>query len=100
MAEPCPRPTDLVGGIDDLVDAGVPVLESYDRGDKGPCCLPASKRNEPTFKSYQRTVGEDAIRLRPGDTINLDPLITITAVASGGLVVGDQALPTPPTRTT
>src|SRR5688572_15256874 len=83
---------DHFGGIDDLVDAGVPVLESYDRGDKGPCCLPAAKRNQVTFKDYQRTVGEDAIKLRPGDTINLDPLVTITVIASGGLVIGEPGI--------
>src|SRR5688572_21261445 len=83
---------DHFGGIDDLVDAGVPVLESYDRGDKGACCLPPAKRNQPTFKDYQRTVGEDAIKLRPGDTINLDPLVTITVIASGGLVIGEPGI--------
>src|SRR5687767_3082026 len=30
---------DHFGGIDDLVDANIAVLESYDRGDKE-CCLP------------------------------------------------------------
>jgi hypothetical protein len=47
---------------------GVPVLESYDRGDKA-CCLSTKKKNEPTVKDYMRTVGEDAIALRRGDTI-------------------------------
>jgi competence protein ComEC len=85
---------DHFGGIDDLVDAGVPLLEAYDRGDKGPCCLPASKRNQATFKDYQRTVGEDAIALRAGDTINLDPLVTITVISSGGIVI-NETNPTP-----
>jgi beta-lactamase superfamily II metal-dependent hydrolase len=79
---------DHFGGIDDLVDAGIPVLESFDRGDKE-CCLSESKKNETTFKDYQRTVGEDARPLRPGDTIALDPLVTITCIASGGFVVGE-----------
>lgn len=79
---------DHFGGIDDLVDAGVAVLESYDRGDKD-CCLPASKKNQPTYKDYQRTVGEDAIRVRAGDTIDLDPLVTVTVVAAGGMVIGE-----------
>ena len=64
---------DHFGGIDDLVDAGVPVLEAYDRGDKA-CCVPAAKKAQTTFKDYQRTVGEDAIQVRPGHAINLDPL--------------------------
>ncbi len=83
---------DHYGGIDDLVDAGVPVLESYDRGDK--TFLPTSKKNEPTFQSYQRTVGEDAIHLTRGMSINLDPEITITCISSGGVVIG-EANPTP-----
>ena len=83
---------DHFGGIDDLVDAGVPVLESYDRGDKA-CCLPAAKKNQATFKDYQRTVGEDATALRPGDTINLDPLVAISVISSGGVVI-NEAHPT------
>ncbi len=79
---------DHYGGIDDVVKAGVPVLESYDRGDKD-CCLPQSKKNQPTFQDYQRTVGEDAIPLRRGDTINLDPLVTIAVISSGGVVIGE-----------
>src|SRR5687767_2586098 len=63
---------DHYGGIDDLVALGVPVLEAYDRGDKQ-CCLPASKKTEPTFRDYQSSVGEDAAHIRPGDAIPLDP---------------------------
>lgn len=79
---------DHFGGIDDLVDAGVPVLESYDRGDKA-CCVPPEKKKQPTYIDYQRTVGEDAIQVRPGDAINLDPVVTITVVAAGGVVIGE-----------
>lgn len=79
---------DHFGGIDDLVDMGVPVLESYDRGDKQ-CCVPAAKKNQVTFKDYLRTVGEDAKPLRRGETINLDPLVTITCISSGGAVIGE-----------
>jgi beta-lactamase superfamily II metal-dependent hydrolase len=79
---------DHFGGIDELVDAGVPVLEAYDRGDKA-CCLPAAKKKQPTYIDYQRTVGEDAIQVRPGHAINLDPLVTITVIAAGGVVVGE-----------
>ena len=83
---------DHFGGIDDLVDMGVQVLESYDRGDKD--FLPASKKAQKTFKDYMRTVGEDAITLHRGDTINLDPLVTVTCISSGGVVVG-EANPVP-----
>lgn len=78
---------DHFGGIDDLVDMGVRVLESYDRGDKD--FLPASKKNQTTFKDYMRTVGEDAAPLRRGNMISLDPLVTITCLASGGVVIGE-----------
>jgi competence protein ComEC len=80
---------DHFGGIDDLVDMGVPVLEAYDRGDKA-CCLSSSKRAEQTFNEYQRAVGENAHTLRAGGTIDLDPLVTITAVSSGGDVIGQR----------
>ena len=78
---------DHVGGIDDLVRLGVPVLESYDRGDKA-CCVPDEKKRQPTFLDYQATVGEDAHTLRAGGVIDLDPLVSITAIASGGDVIG------------
>lgn len=79
---------DHFGDIDDLVDAGVMVLESFDRGDKD-CCLDDKKKAEPAYKDYLRTVGEDAHPLRAGGTITLDPLVTITAIASGGVVQGE-----------
>ena len=78
---------DHFGGIDDLVTAGVQVLESFDRGDKA-CCLSDAKKAEPTFVDYQAAVGEDAITLRAGGAINLDPSVTILAISSGGRVVG------------
>jgi beta-lactamase superfamily II metal-dependent hydrolase len=56
---------DHYGGIDDLVDMGVPVLESYDRGDKA-CCLSAKKKNEPTFKDYMRTVADPQTTAQDG----------------------------------
>jgi competence protein ComEC len=78
---------DHYGGIDDLVDMGVPVLASYDRGDKG--FLPDTTTNQKTFKDYMRAVGEDARPLRRGTTIVLDPLVTITCIGSGGVVIGE-----------
>src|SRR5205085_9333815 len=78
---------DHFGGIDDLVKIfHVPVVESYDRGDKV-CCVPASKKAESTFKGYLDTVGEDAKALRAGDIITLDPLVTITCISAGGVVI-------------
>jgi beta-lactamase superfamily II metal-dependent hydrolase len=81
--------SDHYGGIDDLTEKlKIQVLESYDRGDKA-CCLPKKKTLEATFIDYQRVVGEDAIALRPGDTITLDPLVSIVCVASGSVVIGE-----------
>lgn len=84
---------DHYGGIDDLVDMGVSVLESYDRGDKE-CCVPQSKKNQATYKDYLRTVGEDARQLQRGHTIDLDPLVTIRVISSGGVVISEE----PPTH--
>ncbi len=79
---------DHYGGIDDLVsDPSVQVLESYDRGDKA--FLSSKKLGEDTFKDYQAAVGEDATHFKRGDTIPLDPSMTVTCISSGGVVVGE-----------
>jgi len=39
-----------------------------------------------------RTVGEDALALEPGDTIDLDPLVTIKCIAASGAVSGVAAV--------
>lgn len=78
---------DHYGGIDDLVETlKIPVLTAYDRGDKA--FLPSSKLKEPTFMDYQRAVGEDAIHITRGTMIPLDPLMTVTCISSGGVVIG------------
>jgi hypothetical protein len=79
---------DHFGGIDDLVDMGVPVLTGYDRG----CCVRDADKNNATFLDYMRTVGWGARALRPGDHIDLDPLVTITCVTAGGAVEGEVPL--------
>jgi len=80
---------DHYGGIDDLVnDHDVPVLETYDRGEKN--YIPASKRNSTTFLGYNNAVGEDAIILRPGDEIIFDPEIRVTCISSSGVVIGEE----------
>lgn len=79
---------DHYGGIDDLVDMGVPVLEAFDRGDKD--FVSSDTKKQKTYKDYMRTVGEDARPLRRGDAISLDPLVTITCIGSGGVVIGEQ----------
>lgn len=37
-----------------------------------------------------RTVGEDAVELHSGDTIALDPTVTITCISSSGIVIGEN----------
>lgn len=78
---------DHYGGIDDLVNLGVPVLEAYDRGDKQ--FVSADTKAQKTYQDYQQTVGEDAKPLRRGDTISLDPSVTITCLGAGGVVMGE-----------
>jgi len=80
---------DHYGGIDDLVrDFNVPVLEAYDRGDKD--YLPASRTSGTTYINYNNTVGEDAIHLIRDSTIPFDPLVTVTCISSGGVVIGED----------
>ena len=80
---------DHYGGIDPLVeDFDVPVLEAYDRGDK--TFLPESKLTSNTFSDYQRVVGEDAFHIMRGETIPLDPSMTVTCISSGGVVIREQ----------
>ena len=80
---------DHFGGIDDLKNLNVPILESYDRGRRD--LVPAGDKTKGTYKDYMQAVGEDAHALKPGDTINLDPLVSVTCISSSGLVVGDTA---------
>jgi beta-lactamase superfamily II metal-dependent hydrolase len=84
---------DHYGGIDEVVDAGTPVITAYDRGDKG--FLPASRRNDATYKDYDRTVGNSAEQLTRGETIPLDPLMTVTCTNAGGVVLGENDPPQP-----
>lgn len=45
--------------------------------------------NKPRFKEYRIAVGNQAEQLARGETIALDPEITVTCVASGGMVIGE-----------
>ena len=83
---------DHFGGIDDLKNLGVPILESYDRGRKD--TVSASDKSKPTYKDYMQAVGEDAHALKPGDVLTLDPLVTVTCISSSGVVINDPS-PTP-----
>lgn len=78
---------DHYGGIDDLVNSGVTVGVSYDRGDKQ--FLPPSKLAEDTFKDYQVTVGHTAQHITRGETIPLDPEMSVTCISAGGVVLSE-----------
>jgi competence protein ComEC len=81
---------DHYGGIDEVVDAGIPVGTAYDRGDKEH--LPPS-RLDSTYKGYDRTVGHNATPLTRGRPIPLDPLMTVTCTNAGGVVLGESDPP-------
>ena len=83
---------DHYGGVDELAGLGVAVVQAFDRGDKD--LLPASKLDETRFKEYQASVGDTAEALLPGATLDLDPNLTITCIASGRRLLGDLS-PTP-----
>ena len=85
---------DHYGGIDEVVDSGVTIGAAFDRG--GKLWLPVAKRDsEPAFLNYQRTVGHLARQLRRGMTIPLDPLMTVTCLSAGGVVLGENDPPVP-----
>ena len=73
------------GGVDKLVESGIPVAEWYDRG--GWQFLPSDKFNQDQFRQYRETSGSPT-RLDPGMVLELDPSVTITVVASNGHVRG------------
>jgi beta-lactamase superfamily II metal-dependent hydrolase len=80
---------DHYGGIDEVVRAGVPVGTAYDRGDKA--FLPPSTSNNGTFKDYQQALGHRAEHLTRGQTIPLDPSMSVLCISSGGVVLGEPA---------
>jgi competence protein ComEC len=79
---------DHYGGIDEVVDSGVTIGVAYDRGDKP--FLPLKKRTrDTTYIDYQRAIGHLAQPVRRGMTIPLDPLMTVTCLSAGGVVLGE-----------
>ena len=74
---------DHYGGIDELVAAGIPVIQAYDRGNK-------DAESGTRFDEYQAAVGEDAIALTPGTLILLDDNMTVTTISSSGAIHGDR----------
>ncbi len=80
--------SDHYGSIDDLVNNGVPVRVSYDRGEKDR--LTDSKKNSPAYMAYDTTVGENAISLVRGDTIPYDSAIQVLCIAANTHVIGEE----------
>lgn len=80
---------DHAGGIDELVDEeGVEVETAFDRGDKD--FLDPDKLDYDFYKNYQAALGEDAEVLRRGESVDLDPDMTVTCVAHGTAVLGEE----------
>jgi beta-lactamase superfamily II metal-dependent hydrolase len=80
---------DHYGGIDELArDLNVTIDAAYDRGDKQH--LPPSKKQEATFLDYQNTVGQNATHLTRGNTISLDPAVSVICISSGGVVLAED----------
>lgn len=80
---------DHYGGIDELVgEEEVAVGTAYDRGDKE--YLTATTLSSGTYQDYQSAVGERARHLMRGESIPLDPDMSVTCVAHGGVVLGEQ----------
>jgi beta-lactamase superfamily II metal-dependent hydrolase len=80
---------DHYGGIDEVVQAGILVGTAYDRGDKA--FLPGSTSNSETFEDYQQALGHRAEHLTRGETIPLDPSMSVLCISSGGAVLGESA---------
>ncbi|MBN2565258.1 MAG: lamin tail domain-containing protein [Candidatus Eisenbacteria bacterium] len=82
---------DHYGGIDELVEQeNVTVVHAYDRGDKNADCLPSSTLTSATFVSYEDAIGHRAAHLMRGETIPLDPDVSVTCLAHGGVVLGEE----------
>ena len=81
--------TDHYGGIDEVVASGVTIRNVFDRGDKTVQAL-GDKLTQPRFLDYENSVGHRADALTRGETIDLDPSITIRVISSGGVVLGEQ----------
>jgi competence protein ComEC len=80
---------DHYGGIDELTQSpAISIANAYDRGDK--TFLPASRTDSPTYREYDTAVGSRAVHLMRGESIALDPLMQVTCISSGGVVLGEQ----------
>jgi competence protein ComEC len=80
---------DHYGGIDELIAEpnNVQVINAYDRGDKNHL---GDKLNQPRYIDYDAAIGNRAEHLTRGETIPLDPAMSVTCISSGGVVLGEQ----------
>ena len=83
---------DHYGGIDDLTQSpAITIVNAYDRGDK--VFLPASRTESSTYMGYDTAVGSRAIPLTRGMQIQFDPLVRVTCISAGGVVLGEHDPP-------
>ncbi len=80
---------DHYGGVDDLLDVpAVTIVNAYDRGDKA--AIDSTRLNSDTYRDYDAAVGHRAEQLTRGEMIPLDPLMRVTCISSGGVVLSEQ----------
>ena len=82
--------SDHLGGIDELVRLGIPVRTAFDRGARDSLSL--AKQAERSYSDYIDSVGKEAITLRPGDVVEIEPSLLVRCLAAGGDVFGDNKL--------
>jgi competence protein ComEC len=82
---------DHYGSIDNLAtDQSISVGEAFDRGDK--TYLPSSKTKDKAFIRYEDAIGARAAHLTRGEMIPLDNGVSVRCVASGGVVLDEEAI--------
>ena len=77
---------DHLGGVDTMIDSGITVDSWFDRGEKLHL-RPATLDPDSEFSQYD-SLAVNETRLMPGATIDLDPEVTITVIASNCHVRG------------
>ena len=80
---------DHYGGVDDLINSpyNIPVVNAYDRGDKD---YLGDRLSQKTYIDYDTAIGHRAEHLAHGETIPLDPDMSVTCISSGGVVLDEQ----------
>ncbi len=81
--------SDHYGGVDKMIEAGLPVVFFYDRN--AWTWLPDSKLNEKNFKQYKNVSLVKRKYLRPGYIIDLDPKVSIKCIVVNGKINNSEA---------